>query len=73
MCPELDLGEVAIKTAASPKGIRASGIPNIKAISTQAFTIGIIWGYASPTSSDAITIKRRQADCICPASNSRAK
>ena len=58
------MGDVAINTAASPKGILASGIPSFRAISTQAFTMGMIMGYASPTSSAAITISRRQADCI---------
>ena len=40
--PELDLGEVAISTAASPRGILASGIPSIRAISTQDLTMGMI-------------------------------
>ena len=73
MQTSLDFGEVAISTAASPRGIRASGTPSISAASTQALTIGMICGNARPTSSQAITISRRQAACICPASSKRAR
>ena len=43
-------------------GIRASGNPSISALSTQAFTTVMAVGCARPTSSQAITISRRQMD-----------
>ena len=50
-----DLGQVARKTVAFARGIRASGIPTLKALSMQLFTITGASGYARPMSSLAIT------------------
>ena len=70
---ELDLGAVATSTTASASGMRASGSPTALAMSTAALTMGMICGHASPTSSQAQTIRRRQALGRSPASNSRAR
>ena len=69
----LDLGAVARKMAAWARGILASGRPSMLALSTQAFTTATAWGWASPTSSLAITISRRQGEMRSPASSSRAR
>ena len=42
--PELDLGAVAMRITASPRGMAASGRPSIFAASMQALTMGMIWG-----------------------------
>ena len=73
MYAEFDFGLVQTNTTAFASGILASGSPTIRAISTADFTIGIICGYASPTSSQAQTISRLAADGRSPASSSLAR
>ena len=53
-------------TKAAARGILASGRPSSLALSTQARTITAAIGYAPPTSSLAITCKRRQAESRSP-------
>ena len=59
---EFDLGLNATKTTALANGSLASGRPTAKAVSTAALTMGIICGYANPTSSLAQTSSLRQAE-----------
>ena len=63
----LDFGALHTIITASANGILASGSPTCKAASTLAFTIGIICGHASPTSSQAHTISLRHTDGKSPA------